>query len=978
MKKYFWLFLIFLVTHFLSFSQNIEWAFRVDSCSSEFEKDKYSAKEVLGIPNADPRGQMLSVYAWAVKPNSLNREGVETAFIQVNFAKKRVAAEQIAVFENFNPGAVAEIFIQSNGIWKSVYLDTNVVARTGYRHFDKLRNENDEIDELDSNDRRSRKYNLLKNYFGTIHRPWLPFISENPFKAKQKYRILNVYFEKCEVSAVRVILNLYAIDGWNQVDAVALSDSRVPIKRPEPNLTKEPLFKDDKVVNLWEDVNSSYSEVSPVVSPDEKTLYFVRSDFPDNFHSNSQDIWFSRLKMQELSCTQKNGVYVKAKTPQKSLHFNRPFNNILPNAVFCFSNDGRKVYFNNNYVEYPKNDSIFTYQTTGISVAEIDSLRWNKPDDSQLQSLDSIFIKDFSNFRINSDNNILVATQVDSVSLEKMAVVFFKNKKGKWNNKPQILGNLEQEYEILSPFDEKNYVMFFDSVKINDTIYEMEIGNITWNEPKPLEFESLENDGNYVDIQVCDNGKVMFLSLENSKSKGAKDLYISFLQQNNTWSTPINLGDSINTISDDMSPFFDDDSTLYFASAGHAGFGERDIFFSKKLDNSWLKWSKPVNIGKIVNAQGSESYFHIAPQSKQAFFSCTEQTFGCKCKSDIFSIKMRDAIFLRIRGTVRDVETKKPLGAEVALTSLLSQNIFAESLIKFYSDSKTGKFDVTINKMIERDKLGKFAMTAKRKDYTQTDSVKNVIPYSFVNIFTNKRYITLERDLFLMTPHIADPIIDDVVVDNPQVKKDSLLPKDTLNPVVARQDTVKPVVVKDPDDIPVKKNEVIVTPVVPLKMDTARIHECGCVFIKDDLYYYFPPKDSDSEAQLFYVKVAYETQFDYNKTEIDVDQEKMKRLIKEIESQRRIHKKLRIHVVASASRVPTYAFSDNESLSESRANRTIEVIKSELQKRNIPFSDISFDDIESLVRGPKYLKDAGNKEKYRKFQYVKVWIYICK
>jgi len=53
--------------------------------------------------------------------------------------------------------------------------------------------------------------------------------------------------------------------------------------------------------------------------------------------------------------------------------------------------------------------------------------------------------------------------------------------------------------------------------------------------------------------------------------------------KNNTWSSPINLGDSINTPKDEMSPFLHaDGNTLFFASNGHPGLGGYDLFISRQ------------------------------------------------------------------------------------------------------------------------------------------------------------------------------------------------------------------------------------------------------------------------------------------------------------------------------------------------------------------------------------------------------------
>ncbi|MFA5403841.1 MAG: hypothetical protein WC358_02790 [Ignavibacteria bacterium] len=50
-----------------------------------------------------------------------------------------------------------------------------------------------------------------------------------------------------------------------------------------------------KKENLGRDINTKYSEHWPVISPDGRTLYFLREGHPDNL-SESGDIWFSNLQ----------------------------------------------------------------------------------------------------------------------------------------------------------------------------------------------------------------------------------------------------------------------------------------------------------------------------------------------------------------------------------------------------------------------------------------------------------------------------------------------------------------------------------------------------------------------------------------------------------------------------------------------------------------------------------------------------------
>ena len=83
-----------------------------------------------------------------------------------------------------------------------------------------------------------------------------------------------------------------------------------------------------ELVKLNDNVNTRYNEVSPVISPDGKSLYYFVSNHPENTFGkeNSQDIW--------VSTRDDKGEWTKAK------HAGPPFNQNRYNQVFNFMPDG--------------------------------------------------------------------------------------------------------------------------------------------------------------------------------------------------------------------------------------------------------------------------------------------------------------------------------------------------------------------------------------------------------------------------------------------------------------------------------------------------------------------------------------------------------------------------------------------------------------------------------------------------------------
>ena len=211
-----------------------------------------------------------------------------------------------------------------------------------------------------------------------------------------------------------------------------------------------------------------------------------------------------------------------------------------------------------------------------------------------------------------------------------------------------------------------------------------------WSVPSSLNIKGFYNDNNYVDYCLGPNKKVLLMAIENKDTYGQRDLYVSFLTNNNTWSTPMNLGGTINTFGDEESPFLAaDNKTLYFGTEGHRGYGSNDIFITRRLDDTWKNWSEPLNIGPQVNTINFEASFLLSAKGDFAYFVSDE---------DIYKIKTTEAArpepVVMISGTVYNSKTKAPLSADIRYFDL-SENVVLGNAI---SDPSTGKYKIALPK----------------------------------------------------------------------------------------------------------------------------------------------------------------------------------------------------------------------------------------------------------------------------------------
>jgi outer membrane protein OmpA-like peptidoglycan-associated protein len=143
-----------------------------------------------------------------------------------------------------------------------------------------------------------------------------------------------------------------------------------------------------------------------------------------------------------------------------------------------------------------------------------------------------------------------------------------------------------------------------------------------WSLPIPLIIKDFKIQKGYLGGYWLANEKGIILTMKSEGSVGREDLYISLKEDDGTYSKPVNLGNTINTVGFEISPFYmEEDSMLYFASNSHEGSGDADIFRSKRLDNSWTKWTKPENLGPLFNGEGFDAYFFIDKVDSTIYFA---------------------------------------------------------------------------------------------------------------------------------------------------------------------------------------------------------------------------------------------------------------------------------------------------------------------------------------------------------------------
>ncbi|WP_333600663.1 hypothetical protein [Flavobacterium sp.] len=101
---------------------------------------------------------------------------------------------------------------------------------------------------------------------------------------------------------------------------------------------------------------------------------------------------------------------------------------------------------------------------------------------------------------------------------------------------------------------------------------------------------------------ITDDGKIIIMGIETDMTQGGHDLYVATRKDDGTYSFLQNLGKTLNSAAEEASPcLLSDQKTLFFSSNGFSSYGDYDIYVTYRLDDTWKKWSEPINLGSKVN-----------------------------------------------------------------------------------------------------------------------------------------------------------------------------------------------------------------------------------------------------------------------------------------------------------------------------------------------------------------------------------------
>ncbi len=139
-----------------------------------------------------------------------------------------------------------------------------------------------------------------------------------------------------------------------------------------------------------------------------------------------------------------------------------------------------------------------------------------------------------------------------------------------------------------------------------------------WIDITPFPYNS--NNYNITHPSISQDGKTLYFASDMPGGYGGLDIYMSVFQEQ-SWTTPINLGELINSEKDEVFPNIHTGGRLYFSS-NNSDNGFLDLFFSTKKDDNW---QTPAKLPKPFNSEADDFGFIADHDLRTGFFTSSRE-----------------------------------------------------------------------------------------------------------------------------------------------------------------------------------------------------------------------------------------------------------------------------------------------------------------------------------------------------------------
>ncbi len=213
--------------------------------------------------------------------------------------------------------------------------------------------------------------------------------------------------------------------------------------------------------------------------------------------------------------------------------------------------------------------------------------------------------------------------------IEAQDIWYVSQKNGKWGNPYRLFRDVDgRTLDHLAGVSEDGnrlYLLhrYFEGDSIISMIgYRDRKGRSSWEDIQEIKVPGLSVDDSHTTLFMHPDGDVLLISMFSLIDSTNEDIYLSEKGADGNWSELIDLGRNINSKGYEFSPYLTKDKkALFFASNGHAGLGESDIFVAYRQGDGWNRWTRPINLGAPINTKGFEASFMVNDSNVVYFVS---------------------------------------------------------------------------------------------------------------------------------------------------------------------------------------------------------------------------------------------------------------------------------------------------------------------------------------------------------------------
>jgi tetratricopeptide (TPR) repeat protein len=225
----------------------------------------------------------------------------------------------------------------------------------------------------------------------------------------------------------------------------------------------------------------------------------------------------------------------------------------------------------------------------------------------------------------------------------------------------------EQNEATMAVSSDERRIYVYQDITGGGDIYYSDFSSNRFNKVKMYEIKDVNTKYWEPHCTVTPDGMNLYFVSDRPGGFGGRDIYRIVKLPDGTWGGPYNLGPTINTEYDEDSPFIAiDNKTLYFSSNGPKSMGGFDVFVSIRNEDN--NWSTGINLGYPLNSCGDDLYYTTTVDGLKGYLTSFRK--GGQGEKDIYEIE-NDYLGLKniavLKGQIKTVDNA-PLPEDIEIS----------------------------------------------------------------------------------------------------------------------------------------------------------------------------------------------------------------------------------------------------------------------------------------------------------------------